>query len=181
MGFPLSKWGSLSDYQDYTLASGLLVSAAYTEQTAANSVMGDMALAMVSQGLTPAEVADPSREIAFPSSVVEMMRGDLGRPSGGWPAALQAKVLKGEKPLEVRPGSLLPDEDLTASRVEAARRCGRAIDDQGLASWLMYPEVFSQFCSAKAKYGPVWALPTSAYFYGLEPGDEIAADRKSVV
>ncbi len=71
-----------------------------------------MALMMVSQDLTPDDVLDPERDIAFPASVVEMLKGDLGQPPGGWPKALQAKVLKGEKPITVRPGSLLPPADL---------------------------------------------------------------------
>ena len=77
--------------------------------TPSSKVVGDMALMMVAQGLTPADVLDPAREIAFPASVVEMLHGDLGQPPGGWPAALQRKALKGEAPITVRPGSLLPD------------------------------------------------------------------------
>ena len=40
---------------------------------------------MVAQDLTPADVLDPAREIAFPASVVEMMHGDLGQPPGAGP------------------------------------------------------------------------------------------------
>lgn len=57
-----------------------------------------MALMMVTRGIAPAGVMDPLREISFPASVVEMLRGDLGQPPGGWPPELQRKVLKGEKP-----------------------------------------------------------------------------------
>ena len=48
---------------------------------------------------------DPDFEVAFPESVVQMMRGDLGRPEGGWPEGIQKKVLKGQKPLDQRPGA----------------------------------------------------------------------------
>ena len=75
--------------------------------TPSSKVVGDMALMMVAQGLTPAEVVDPAREIAFPASVVEMLHGDLGQPPGGWPAALQKKALKGEAP-DHRPPGLAP-------------------------------------------------------------------------
>jgi pyruvate carboxylase len=70
--------------------------------TPSSKVVGDMALAMVSQNLTTADVLDPARDIAFPASVVEMLHGDLGQPPGGWPPALQAKALKGETPIHVR-------------------------------------------------------------------------------
>jgi len=73
--------------------------------TPSSKVVGDMALMMVSQGLTRAQVEDPKTDVSFPDSVVEMMRGDLGQPPGGWPTAIQKKVLKGEKPKTERPGN----------------------------------------------------------------------------
>ena len=84
--------------------------------TPSSKVVGDMALMMVAQDLSADDVLDPTREIAFPASVVEMMHGDLGQPPGGWPQDLQRKVLKGEQPITVRPGSLLPPADLAALR-----------------------------------------------------------------
>jgi pyruvate carboxylase len=140
--------------------------------TPSSKVVGDMALMMVTQGLTPADVVDPSREISFPASVVEMLRGDLGQPPGGWPEALQSKVLKGAKPLTARPASLLKDVDLAVERANAEKRAGRHIDEQELASFLMYPKVFADFAAAERKYGPVGALPTPIYFYGMQAGEE---------
>ncbi len=140
--------------------------------TPSSKVVGDMALMMVTQGLTPADVVDPHREISFPASVVEMLRGDLGQPPGGWPAELQSKVLKGAKPSTARPASLLKDADLEAERANAEKRAGRHIDDQELASFLMYPKVFADFAAAERKYGPVSALPTPIYFYGMQAGEE---------
>lgn len=141
--------------------------------TPSSKVVGDMALVMVSQGLTSMDVLDPAREIAFPASVVEMMRGDLGQPPGGWPPAMQRKVLKGEAPITVRPGSLLPEADLTSVRAEAEKRCGRHLDEAELAAYLMYPKVFTDFAAAERKYGPVSVLPTPVFFYGMAVGDEI--------
>ena len=71
--------------------------------TPSSKVVGDMALMMVAQGLTREQVEDPAVEVAFPESVVDMMRGNLGQPPGGWPEALQRKVLKGENPLTGAP------------------------------------------------------------------------------
>jgi pyruvate carboxylase len=140
--------------------------------TPSSKVIGDMALMMVTQGLTPADVIDPQREISFPASVVEMLRGDLGQPPGGWPEELQSKVLKGEKPSTARPASLLEDADFALERTNAEKRSGRQIDEQELASFLMYPKVFTDFAAAERKYGPVSALPTPIYFYGMQPGEE---------
>src|SRR5258708_13453073 len=96
-----------------------------------------------------------------------MLRGDLGQPPGGWPTALKSKVLKGAKPSTARPASLLKDADLDAERANAEKRAGRHIDDQELASFLMYPKVFADFAAADRKYGPGSALPTPIYFSGI--------------
>ncbi|MEZ5812328.1 MAG: pyruvate carboxylase [Rhizobiaceae bacterium] len=144
--------------------------------TPSSKVVGDMALMMVSQDLTVADVENPDKDIAFPDSVVSMMHGDLGQPPGGWPAALQGKVLKGEKPITARPGSLLEDADLEAGRAEIEGRLERSLSELEFASWLMYPKVFSDFAAASEEYGPVSTLPTPVYFYGMAPEDEIFVD-----
>jgi pyruvate carboxylase len=147
--------------------------------TPSSKVVGDMALMMVSQGLTPDDVADPEKAISFPQSVVEMLHGDLGQPPGGWPEALQKKVLKGKAPINVRPGSLLPPADIEAVRKTASERCGLEFDDQKLASYLMYPEVFTNFNATYRTYGPVSVLPTPVYFYGMKTGEEISVTIQS--
>ncbi|MBB3808132.1 pyruvate carboxylase [Pseudochelatococcus contaminans] len=144
--------------------------------TPSSKVVGDMALMMVAQELTPADVLDPNREIAFPASVAEMLRGDLGQPPGGWPEALQKKVLKDETPSTARPGSLIPAADLDVERQTVETKLDRQISDEELASYLMYPKVFSDFALTSWKYGPVSVLPTPNFFYGMQVGDEISVE-----
>ncbi|WP_341487566.1 pyruvate carboxylase [Pararhizobium sp. A13] len=141
--------------------------------TPSSKVVGDMALMMVSQDLTVADVENPDRDIAFPESVVSMLKGDLGQPPGGWPQALQKKALKGEKPYTVRPGSLLKEADLDAERKDVETKIERAVSDFEFASYLMYPKVFTDYALAADTYGPVSVLPTPAYFYGLSAGEEL--------
>jgi biotin carboxyl carrier protein/amino acid transporter len=128
------------------------------------------------ESLTVAEVENPEKDIAFPDSVVSMLRGDLGQSPGGWPEGLQKKALKGETPITVRPGSLLADADLDAGRAELAEKLGRKPDEYEFAAWLMYPKVFSDFAAVSEEYGPVSVLPTPVYFYGMAPEDEIFVD-----
>jgi len=144
--------------------------------TPSSKVVGDMALAMVSAGLKRADVEDPNRDIAFPDSVVGFFAGDLGQPPGGFPQALQKKVLKGKEALTERPGSYLKDVDLEAERAKVAEEVGHEIDDYRLASYLMYPKVFTDFEKTQELYGPTEVLPTPVYFYGLSEGDEILVD-----
>ncbi|RKF14904.1 pyruvate carboxylase [Roseovarius spongiae] len=145
--------------------------------TPSSKVVGDMALMMVSQGLSRADVEDPARDVAFPDSVVDMMRGNLGQPPGGFPPALVKKVLKDEKPLTERPGKRLAPVDLEAERAGLSKELeGKPVDDEDLSGYLMYPKVFLDYMGRHRIYGPVRTLPTRAFFYGMEPGEEITAE-----
>jgi pyruvate carboxylase len=144
--------------------------------TPTSKVVGDLALYMVANGLSAADVCDPRREIAFPQSVVEYFHGDLGQPAGGFPEALQRKVLKGREPLTVRPGAVLPEADLAASRHEVETHIRRSVSDDELASYLMYPKVFTDFAEHRRTYGDVSVLPSSAFFYGVDTEEELAID-----
>ncbi|MEM9580882.1 MAG: biotin/lipoyl-containing protein, partial [Pseudomonadota bacterium] len=145
--------------------------------TPSSKVVGDMALMMVSQGLTRAEVEDPSTDVAFPDSVVDMMRGNLGQPPGGFPKALIKKVLKGDKPSLERPGKHLAPVDLDAARADLSGQLeGKKVDGEDLNGYLMYPKVFLDYMGRHRTYGPVRTLPTNTFFYGMEPGEEITAE-----
>ncbi|KJZ20937.1 pyruvate carboxylase [Loktanella sp. S4079] len=145
--------------------------------TPSSKVVGDMALMMVSQNLTRAQVEDPKVDVVFPDSVVDMMRGSLGQPPGGWPEAIQKKILKGEKPITERPGKSLPPVDLEATRADLSNQLdGAEIDDEDLNGYLMYPKVFTDYMQRHKTYGPVRTLPTRTFFYGMEPGEEISAE-----
>ena len=146
--------------------------------TPTSKVVGDLALVMVSGGLTREDVEDIDREIAFPESVIGLFRGELGRMPGGFPEALSRKILKGEKPIEGRPGAALPPADLAAVRAKAEAATGWTLSDEELCSYLMYPKVFTEYAAHRTRYGPVSVLPTGAYFYGLPPGQEISIELK---
>jgi len=144
--------------------------------TPTSKVVGDLAVFMVTNGLTSEEVLDPEREIAFPESVVSYFHGDLGQPPGGFPEALQRKVLKGRDHLQVRPGEMLPPVDFAAVREEVQEKVGRAVSDTELASYLMYPKVFVEFADFQRQFGDVSVLPTPAFFWGLGQDEELAVE-----
>ncbi|MEO0380209.1 MAG: biotin/lipoyl-containing protein, partial [Pseudomonadota bacterium] len=145
--------------------------------TPSSKVVGDMALMMVSQGLTRTEVEDPGKDVAFPDSVIDMMRGNLGQPPGGFPVEIQSKILKGEAPNTQRPGADVAPVDLEDTRADLKKQLeGREVDDEDLSGYLMYPKVFLDYMGRHRTYGPVRVLPTKTFFYGMEPGEEITAE-----
>jgi pyruvate carboxylase len=144
--------------------------------TPTSKVVGDMAIMMVVSDISREQVEDPATEVSFPQSVVELFRGELGQAHGGFPAELQKKILKNTSPIKDRPGDVIAPVDLEETRNEAKRRIGRDVTDNQLASYLMYPEVFDDYARDRASYGDIAMLPTSVFFYGMEPGSEISVD-----
>ncbi|WP_170788316.1 pyruvate carboxylase [Ruegeria lacuscaerulensis] len=145
--------------------------------TPSSKVVGDMALMMVSQGLTRADVESADTDVAFPDSVVDMMRGNLGQPPGGFPDTIIKKVLKDESPNTQRPGKDVPAVDLEATRADLSKQLdGKEVDDEDLNGYLMYPKVFLDYMGRHRTYGPVRTLPTRTFFYGMNPGEEITAE-----
>ena len=172
LGIDDARWGEVGEaYADVNAMFGDIV-----KVTPTSKVVGDMALLMVRSGLTRAQIEDPATPVAFPESVVQLFRGDLGQPHGGFPPALQRKILKGAEPLAVRPGAALPAVDLEAERAKIQRNLARAVTDRDLASYLMYPKVWQDYEADHAQYGDVSILPTPVFFYGMQPGEEISID-----
>ena len=167
------RWPEVArTYADVNMMFGDIV-----KVTPSSKVVGDMALMMVSQGLTRGDVENPDRDVSFPDSVIDMMRGNLGQPPGGWPDGILRKVLKDEAPLTERPGARLPPVDLEATRADLSQQLeGFTVDDEDLNGYLMYPKVFLDYMGRHRVYGPVRALPTQTFFYGMEPGEEISAE-----
>ena len=106
------RWNEVSQaYADANQMFGDII-----KVTPSSKVVGDMALMMVSQGLSRAQVEDPNVDLAFPESVIEMLRGNLGQPYGGWPEPILTKVLKGVAPNTERRGAELAPVDFEATR-----------------------------------------------------------------
>jgi len=144
--------------------------------TPTSKVVGDMALFMVGNNLTPEDVIAGKRELAFPESVVEFFEGRLGQPPGGFPKALQKRVLRGRKPLRGRPGASLPPADFAATRKELDTQLKRPATDQEIVTHLLYPRVFLGFAAHQQRYADTSVLPTPVFFFGMEPGEEIGVE-----
>ncbi len=84
--------------------------------TPSSKVVGDLAIFMVKNDLTPENIYEKAEKMAFPDSAVSYFKGMMGQPMGGFPEKLQKLVLKGEDPITCRPGEMLPPEDLKNKR-----------------------------------------------------------------
>jgi pyruvate carboxylase len=144
--------------------------------TPTSKVVGDMTLFMIANNLTPENILDPKREIAFPESVVEFFEGKLGQPPGGFPPVLQARVLRGKKPLTDRPGATLAPADFAKARTDLEAKFHRPASEQDVISFILYGKVFTEFAEHQVKYSDLSVLPTPVFFFGMQPGDEMSVD-----
>jgi len=140
--------------------------------TPTSKVVGDMALFLVANNLTPEDTVDPERELAFPESVVELFEGRLGQPPGGFPPVLQERVLKGRPASTDRPGKGLPPADLAAALEKASGFLGQPATPRDALSYLIYPRVFPDLASHARAYADTSVLPTPLFFFGPEVGTE---------
>ena len=144
--------------------------------TPTSKVVGDLALSMLANGLTAADVADPAKDVSFPESVVEFFEGKLGIPPGGFPAELQTKILRGRKPLTERAGASLPPADLAAAKATLREKYKREPTDRNVLSYLLYGKVFTDFADHRRKFADVSVLPTAVFFHGMQKGDEVSLE-----
>ena len=168
------RWHEIaSAYADVNRLFGDIV-----KVTPSSKVVGDMALFMVTNGLTAMDVLSPDKKLNFPRSVVEMMQGQLGFPEGGWPRVLQKIVLDsaGAKPLAGRPGEKLPPVDLAAVSKKLKGETGREVRDTDVLSYIMYPQVFLDYDKHVRTYDNTSVIPTPSFFYGMQSGEEVSVE-----
>ncbi|MCK5924115.1 MAG: hypothetical protein KAG66_24485, partial [Methylococcales bacterium] len=145
--------------------------------TPSSKVVGDMAMFLITRGITPEEVLEiEPGSMDFPESVIDMLWGGLGQPDGGWPKDVQKVVLGDREPTIKRPGELAAPVDLEATRKELGEKLGREASDNDLYSHLMYPQVFEDFDTFLRDYTRVAGMPSTAFFYGLQVGEEISIE-----
>lgn len=148
--------------------------------TPSSKVVGDMAIFMVTNGLTPEAVMESGDDISFPESVINFFKGDLGQPVGGFPKKLQKIILKNKKPYTNRPNAHLQPIDFTeeyaAFKKKYQKGFTRAIELEDFLSYTLYPKVFEQAHENYKLYGNLALIPTKNFFYGMKLGEETAIE-----
>ena len=144
--------------------------------TPSSKVVGDLSMFLLTKGIEPADLVNLEPGTAFPESVVDMLSGGLGQPKGGWPKKVQQVVLGDRKAYKGRPGKRAEKVEIDAVRKDLRRTLKREINDDDLYSYLMYPQVFKELIKYVDSFGHARVLPTPAFFYGLNPGEEISVE-----
>ncbi len=141
--------------------------------TPSSKVVGDMTLFMVQNGLTEKDIYEKGDILDFPQSVVEFFEGRIGIPYQGFPEKLQKIILKGQRPLTVRPGAVLPPTDFEHVRNELSDM-GAAITDEDVSAYCLYPKVYRDYHKFTTDFGDVSVLDTPTFFFGMSRGEEIS-------
>jgi len=153
--------------------------------TPSSKAVGDMAIFMVQNDLTPENLMEKGADLAFPDSVVSYFQGMMGQPDGGFPVELQRIVLKGEAPITERPGELLPPEDFEAIKQLLEQKYKRTFEMDELLSYALYPKVFEDYLKYKAEHGDLSRVGSDVFFHGMFEGEtcevEIASGKKLIV
>lgn len=145
--------------------------------TPSSKVVGDFAIFMLKNDLTKDNILTAGKDLSYPDSVIEYFSGMLGQPDGGFPEELQKIVLKDKEAITVRPGSLLPPEDLTSIEKDlVARHNLTGLKPEKLRqkaiSYALYPKVYDDYCRHFEMYDDVSRLDSHVFFYGLRKGEE---------
>ena len=139
--------------------------------TPSSKMVGDLAIFMVQNDLTPENIVEKGESLAFPDSVVSYFKGMMGQPPCGFPVDLQRVVLKGEEPITCRPGELLPPVDFDKLE-EEVRKIHPAYEARhSLISYAMYPKVYEEFIRHRKEYGYITRMGSHVFFNGMAIGE----------
>lgn len=167
-----SRWHEiLKMYADVNQLFGDIV-----KVTPSSKAVGDMALFLIVNNMSCADVVESQRELAFPESVVDLMAGRMGKPPGGFPTKVQKRILRGEKALRGRPGAGLPPADMAATGTALEKILGRKPTGQDVVSYLIFPRLVREFAAHEEAFADTSILNTPVFLYGPQTNEELTVE-----
>ena len=140
--------------------------------TPSSKMVGDLAIFMVQNSLTPENIVARGEALTFPDSVVDYFMGMMGQPAWGFPEDLQKVVLKGEKPITCRPGEIIEPVDFEAVYKEMEPFMnGEWINMRAMLSYCLYPKVYKEYRSHRKEYGYLMRMGSHVFFNGMALGE----------
>ncbi len=132
--------------------------------TPSSKVVGDLALALVGAGASPADFeADPTT-YDIPDSVIGFLNGDLGEPPGGWPEPFRSRALEGR---HTKPA---------VTELSADDEAQLAATPRHTLNRLLFPGPTQEFQDSRERYSDLSVLGTVEFLHGLEVGIEHEVD-----
>jgi pyruvate carboxylase len=144
--------------------------------TPTSKAVGDLALFLIANELSPQDVVRGERELAYPQSVIDLLSGRMGQPLGGFPAPVRSAILGPRQPVQGRPAESLPPADFEQAAADVSQLLGRPALRCEIVSSLLYPQVFAEFAAHQQRHGDTSVLPTPVFFYGMQGGEEVAVE-----
>lgn len=144
--------------------------------TPSSKMVGDMAIFMVQNNLTPENIVEKGDHLNYPDSVVDYFKGMMGQPDCGFPKDLQKIVLKGQEPITCRPGELLDPIDFDAVKAHLIEMGIENPTMQDILGYGMYPKVMDDYIKHVDKFGDVSNLNSDVFFKGMDPGETTEVD-----
>ena len=132
--------------------------------TPSSKVVGDLALHLVATDADPKEFEENPEAFDIPDSVIGFLRGELGTPPGGWPEPFRTKALSGRNVRNVQTPTLTKEQEEALSTKDVTLAL----------SQIIFPGPTEEYLEYSRKYGTLSLLPSPAFFFGLEPGEEVA-------
>ena len=139
--------------------------------TPSSKVVGDLAIFMIQNELTPENVVEKGKSIDFPDSAVSYFEGMIGQPEGGFPKDLQEVVLKGKKPITCRPGELLEDENFDEIKKKLQDEYDLEGSEREALSYALYPKVFEDYIKSMNTEGSFRYVGSDVFFHGMKEGE----------
>jgi pyruvate carboxylase len=131
--------------------------------TPSSKVVGDLALYLCGIDADPDAFERDPAAFDIPESVIGFLEGELGTPPGGWPEPFRSRALVGRVTRSRE--SILSESD------------ERALESAGLVrstlNRLLFAGPTKELEDTVTAYGDLSVIPTSAFFYGLDAGEEV--------
>ena len=140
--------------------------------TPSSKVVGDLAIFMVKNKLDKNNIIEEGKKLSFPDSVLDYCKGMIGQPEGGIPKDIQKVVLKGDIPIEERPGKLIPKEDFESIKAHLDKRFKMNTNIRNILSYTLYPKVYEDYLKHLQLYNDISKLDSHVFFHGLNKGEE---------
>jgi pyruvate carboxylase len=137
--------------------------------TPSSKMVGDLAIFMVQNSLTPSNIVEKGKNLAYPDSVVSYFEGMMGQPQRGFPADIQEIVLKGKTPVTGRPGEHLTPVDFDKTAEQMKSFCPNPAM-QDILAYCLYPKVIEAYYANRQEYSDLSTLETPVFYNGLAPG-----------